>query len=332
MTLSMVFDREDLQRVRVAVRPDPMWEVVSALHKTWVPEPPTPLVGWRQDVDRRVGGARRGREAVALLRCLVPRQGSIPDFLTPPGPVTELDTGCEAIRGTPPPLLAADLAAVFAHRTPPPLARSLARGESEALGRVVRAVRDAYDLLVGPFWTRVCDVVSADRARRTRQLAEHGVGAVLASLPGVLGWDGHVLRTRYPVDRTVRLAGRGLVLVPSYFCWHNPITWIDAELPPVLVHQAHTGRVDTGADEVLLPRGLTSLLGRTRAECLRVLLVPSTTTELATRLGTSVGTASRQAAILRETGLVASNRRGTSVLHTTTALGTALLVGRPVVR
>lgn len=332
MTLRMVFDRVDLQRVRVAARPDPMWEVVSALHKTTVPEPPAPLAGWRQDVDRRVDATPWGREALALLRCLVPPRGSIPDFLTPPGPVAELDSGCETMRATPAPRLAADLAVVFAHRTPPPLARSLARGDSQTLGQVVRAVRAAYDVLVGRHWAHVCDVVAADRARRTRQLAEHGVGRVLANLPGVLGWDGHVLRTRYPVDRTIHLAGRGLDLVPSYFCWHNTITWIDVELPPVLVYPAHTGRVDAGAGRVLLPRELTSLLGRTRAECLRVLLVPSTTTELAARLGTSVGTASRQAAILRDTGLVASNRRGTAVLHTTTALGTALLLGRPVAR
>jgi DNA-binding transcriptional ArsR family regulator len=245
--------------------------------------------------------------------------------------MADLDAACEAMLCTPRTSLAADLAAVFAHRTPPPLARSLARGDGEALGQVVRAVRDAHELLVTPHWARVCDVVAADRGARARQLVEHGVGDLLANLPGVLGWDGHVLHTGYPVDRTVRLGGRGLVLLPSYFCWHSPVTWLDAELPPVLTYQAHSPRAAAHAD-VLLPGRLTSLLGRTRAECLRVLLVPRTTTELATSLGTSIGTASRQAAILRETGLVTSNRRGTAVLHTTTPLGTALLVGEPADR
>lgn len=329
MSLCMVFDRQDLQRVRLAKSPDPLWELVLGLHKVQAQRLPVPLHGWRQEVGRRLAGAHRGQGAVALLRCLVPPRGSFPDFLTPPGPVADLDAGCEAMLCTPRTVLAEDLATVFARRTPPPWARQLADGDREVLGQVVRAVRDAHDLMIAPYWAEICDIVAADRVARTTQLVEHGVGVLLANLPGVVSWDGRVLRTRYPVDRTVRLGGRGLVLVPSYFCWRNPVTWIDAELPPVLVYQAHTGRVSPHTD-VLLPSRLTSLLGRTRAECLRALLVPRTTTELATRLGTSIGTASRQAAILRDTGLVTSNRRGTAVLHATTPLGTALLVGEPV--
>jgi DNA-binding transcriptional ArsR family regulator len=267
-----------------------------------------------------------------MLWCLVPPRGVFPDFLTSPGPLADLDAACEAMLCTPRARLASDLAAVFAHRTPPPWARSLANGDGKVLGQVVHAVRDVYDLLVTPHWAHVCDVVAADRVARTSQLVEDGVGALLANLPGVLGWDGRVLHTGYSVDRTVHLGGRGLVLVPSYFCWDSPVTWLDTELPPVLVYQAHSSRAGTRPG-VLLSSGLASLLGRTRAECLRVLLVPRTTTELATSLGTSISAASRQAAILRETGLVTSNRRGMAVLHTTTPLGTALLIGethRPV--
>jgi DNA-binding transcriptional ArsR family regulator len=326
MSLRLVFDRQDLQRVRLANSADPMWELVLSLHKTQVRRLPAPLVGWRQEVERRFAGAHRGRHALTLLQCLVPPRGAFPDFLTPPGPVTHLDAGCEAMLCTSRTLLEADLAAVFARRTAPPWVRSLADGDGKTMGEVVRAVRDAHDLLVAPHWSEVCEVVAADRADRTRQLAEHGVGALLANLPGVLGWDGQVLRTGYPVDRTVRLEGRGLVLVPSYFCWHNPITWLDPELPPVLVYQAHRQHPRASGD-VLLHGRLTSLLGRTRAECLRVLLVARTTTELAALLGTSVGTASKQAAILRDTGLVTSNRCGIAVLHTTTPLGAALLTG-----
>lgn len=40
------------------------------------------------------------------------------------------------------------------------------------------------------------NAVAADRAEGTRELASRGVGALLAGIPGVLGWDGHVLRLR----------------------------------------------------------------------------------------------------------------------------------------
>lgn len=328
MSLRMVFDREDLLRVRLADSPDPMWELAFSIHKTHARRVPEPLLEWRRDVGHRYAGARRGREAVALVGTLVAARGPFPDFLTPPGPVTDFDAGCEAMLRTPRALLGTDLAAVFTRRPAPPWVQSLACGDGRTIAEVVRAVRGAHDLLVAPQWARVCDVVAADRVVRARQLAGQGVGSLLANIPGVLGWDGQVLHIRYPVDRTVRLGGRGLLLVPSYFCWHNPVTWIDPELPPVLVYQAHGHHIPSQAG-VLLPEALTALFGRTRAECLRTLLVPHTTTELAGRLGVSVGRASRQAAVLRGAGLVHSERRGLAVWHSTTPLGTALLTGEP---
>jgi DNA-binding transcriptional ArsR family regulator len=324
VVLRMVFDRQDLLRVRLASAADPMWEMVFSLRKTGTPKVPAPLVGWRQKFDRRLACAGKGADAVALLQHLVRPEGNFPDFLTPSGPVTDIDVGCEAVLCTPRRLLRADLSAVFAKRVAPTWVRSLGDGDSVLMGEVTRAVRDSYELLIAPHWAEVREVVAADLAVRTRQLTEDGVGALLGNLPGVLGWDGRVLRTRYPVDRTVHLGGRGLVLVPSYFSWGNPVTWINQELPPMLVYQAlgHRARAEVSVSERLV-----SLLGGTRAECLRILHAPRTTTELAEHLGASIGTASKQAAILRETGLITSDRRGPAVLHNITALGVALLVG-----
>jgi hypothetical protein len=324
MPLRLVFDRHDLQRVRLAEAPDPMWELVLGVQQAQLDSGvPAQLADWRQEFDRRLAGAKRGRDAMSLLRCMITPLGPFPDFLTPPGPMTSLDGGCEAVLCTPRPLLRTDLSAVFAHRTAPTWVRSLAHGDRETMSEVVQAVRHGHDLVVAPHWAQVREVVAADRATRTAELATHGVGAVLARLPGVLGWDGRVLCTRYPVDRTVHLAGRGLILTPSYFCWGNPITFIDPELPPVLVYQAHGHHSRRHAT---VSEDLVSLLGRTRAECLRVLLAPRTTTELAEHLGASVGTASKQAAILRDNGLITSTRHGAAVVHSTTSLGTALLM------
>ncbi|MFD9949153.1 ArsR/SmtB family transcription factor [Nonomuraea sp. NPDC059022] len=54
-----------------------------------------------------------------------------------------------------------------------------------------------------------------------------------------------------------------------------------------------------------------------------------TTTQLAEALHLSAPTASRHAATLREAGLITTQRRGQSVLHTRTPLGTALLQASP---
>ena len=51
-------------------------------------------------------------------------------------------------------------------------------------------------------------------------------------------WAGGELRVDYPVDQEMHLGGRGLVLVPSYFCWRYPVTLLDPDLPPVLIYPA----------------------------------------------------------------------------------------------
>ena len=325
MTLRMVFDRQDLQRVRLATDADPMWELVLGVVNIRARRLPAPLMPWRREASARLGGSDRGSQAVSLLHRLVTPEGNFPDFLTPPGLVRDIDAGCEAVACTSGPRLTLDLGAVFAGRAVPLWVRTLAGGDRERVGEVVRAVRAGHDLLVAPHWAAVRDVVVADRRRRARQALTEGIGALLNSLPGVLGWDGQVLHTRYPEERTVHLGGRGLILLPSYFCWGNPVTWIDPELPPVLVYEA-AGPRERNLDGSI-PERLVSLMGRTRAECLRLLLTPHTTTELAEHVGTSIGTASKQAAVLRDTGLITSERQGMAVLHSITPLGVALLVG-----
>jgi DNA-binding transcriptional ArsR family regulator len=79
-----------------------------------------------------------------------------------------------------------------------------------------------------------------------------------------------------------------------------------------------------------VPRQLVALLGRTRAECLAALTTPCTTSALADRLGVSVGTASKQAAVLRDAGLATSRRQGGAVLHHLSHLGERLLTGEDI--
>jgi DNA-binding transcriptional ArsR family regulator len=326
VTLRVVFGQQDLQRVRLAEAADPMWELVFSLYRLQSPSVPAPFLGWRQSVESRLRNTETRHRSVGLLATLVPPVGNFPDFLTPPQLVTDLDAGCEVLACTPPARFNSDLAAAFAGRRPPMWARSLAQGDRGQVRGLVGAIRDGHNLLVANQWFDVQEVVSLDYAKKTRVLAQCGVGQLLASLPGILSWDGKVLQTSYPEDRTVHLAGRGLTLLPSYFCWGNPVTWINPDLSPLLVYQAdHHGHVHT---DQRTPSYLVSLLGHTRADCLRLLLAAHTTSELAHHLGVSIGTASKQATVLRNAGLITTTRNGGTVLHKTTPLGAALLTGR----
>ena len=313
--------------MRFADAPDPMWELVLSVQLAQLRQVPDAFVPWRHLLARRLAEAGTARRAMAVLGVLVPPAGRCPDFLTPPQLVTDFDAGCEAVTLTPARRLRTDLDVVFTDRPVPHWVRDLANGDRRQIHQMIDAIRAGYSLLVAPEWSNVLRVVSFDRECRAEQTIRHGIGSVLATLPGVLGWDGRVLDIRYPVDRTVRLHGRGLTLLPSYFCWGSPITCIDPDLPPVLVYQAQHPTTPPQAPEGTPPPRLVALLGQTRTRCLRLLDTPHTTSQLAHDVQVSIGTASRHATALRDAGLITSVRQRNAVQHRITALGAALLAG-----
>lgn len=140
----------------------------------------------------------------------------------------------------------------------------------------------------------------------------------------MIRWRAPVLEADYPVDRELRLDGRGLLLQPSFFCRGTPVVYRDPVLPPVLVYPV----THPGAPAVAEPGPwLGRLVGHTRSTVLRSIGNGCTTSELARRTGVSLASASQHASVLREAGLVRTLRHGSSVLHTLTPLGAALLRG-----
>lgn len=323
MALRLVFERQDLQRVCLSTAPDPMWELLLGLQCLYECEVAVRHVAWRCGARRQLT-ACAAQPWLSTLRALIPARGDFPDFLTPAPFTVDLDAGCEILAGTSPARLHRDISSAFASRSPAPWVRLLAMGDRNEVRSLVRAVRIGHNALIAPHWQQICRAVATDRGKRARILTERGIGSFFAGLPGVIGWDEEVLTFRYPVDRTLRLAGRGLTLVPSYFCTGAPVTLIDPELPPTLVYPIHHP-VNGSTPTAKVPAWLVPLLSRTRAECLYVLVTPYTTSQLAVRLGVSIGTASKQAMILRNAGLITSVRDGGSVIHHVTALGMALL-------
>lgn len=326
MVLRIVFTREDLQRLRISQEPDPLWELVQSLHHIQEGKPADPYQDWHRQARRRIAGHDRARALLGRLTTLVARQGNFPDFLTPVPSPPEIESGCELVASTARELLVPDLSAVFAERPAPQWVRGLAAGDRDDLADVAMALRGAFDLLIRPHWPDIRSRVAEERAGRLRTLSSGGIQALFLSLPGVLGWDGEVLRVRYPTRQTLWLEGRGITLIPSYFCWAKPISMINPDLPPVLVYPAEQARLTTAAAGHKYY--LTTLLGQNRADCLSTLTMPHTTSALAARVGISVGSASKQATTLREAGLITSERTGNAVIHRLSPLGAALLSGK----
>ncbi|MEV1026471.1 transcriptional regulator [Streptomyces sp. NPDC050264] len=325
--LRVHFTTDDIARVRVATAPDPLWEITNSFQALAGDDAPLLFGDWRRLVRPRL------RPAPTLLTALLPPRGYSPDFLTPDlGGSYDLEGAVDTVLRTPRTVLRRDLTELAAspRRTRPLFseARALADGEPSMLRSLGAALRGYHRFALAPFWSRVRAQVDADLAIRTREVLRGGTEGLLASFRPVLRWRPPVLEADYPVEREVRLGGRGLLLQPSLFCVRRPVTLAAPDLPPVLVYPVQhalgwarpPGRPASGGD-------LGALIGRTRAAILEDVVTGRTTSELAVRLGVSGPAASQHTAVLRRANLLSSVRRGKHVVHTITPAGRALLGG-----
>jgi DNA-binding transcriptional ArsR family regulator len=333
--LRIFFSSDDLARTRVAPGADPVWELVLSLHLLQGRTHDPVMAGWKRDV---ADNLRRDTVTgqLRLLFALNPPRGYFPDFLTPDDSRAGLDVGLDAIRSTPRARLRRDLTVLAADNALPGSAAALARGEPDALHHLTGSMELYQEAAISPYWTRIQTAVEADRSRRARALLDGGTEGMLASLRPAMRWDAGVLEVpSYPVTRELRLDGRGMLLVPSFFCARTPVTLLDPALPPVLVYPVERlGGLPTTADgtsSTATPEressreALAALLGRTRANVLEVVDAGCSTGEIARRLSISPAAASQHTAVLRNAGLIVTRRDRNTVMHTLTPLGRAML-------
>lgn len=317
--LRIHFTPEDLARTRISTGPQPMWEILLSTNRLRGRDGDVVFGGWRRSVAARTPPTTR------LLTDLAPVVGYAVDFLTPTAPALSLDDALERLLRTPRRRLRTDLAVLASSKRLPAWTAKLADGCPDALRELVDAVDRYFAVCLAPYWARVRARVDQERARMGAAVADSGWESVLAGLHPTARWRYPVLEVGYPVEHDLHLDGRGLHLVPSFFCWGLPTTFLDAEFEPTLVYPIqHVVGWSEPDDTERKP--LAALLGRTRARVLESLADrPGTTSDVASRTGTSLPTASQQAGTLRAAGLVQTRQNGQSVLHSITPLGRALL-------
>ncbi|MER5362008.1 winged helix-turn-helix domain-containing protein [Streptomyces sp. NPDC002785] len=317
--LRIHFTAGDLVRTRVADNPDPLWESVLSLHQLQERQSNPAVIRWQKRV------IRNGRASLRLLLPLVPARGYFPDFLTPAESAEGFEAGLDALLSTSRAQLSGQIARLAGDQPLHPWARSVAEGTSPVLRRLGEALRDYQHHAFGRSWQRIRARIEADRTWRARTQWHGGTDAMLRTFGRGLCWRPPVLESDYPVDMDMHLEGRGLLLIPSYFCHRTPVALADPSLPPTLVYPARSvGPGPTPPPAAAGPR-LARLLGHTRAAVLESLGGECTTSELARRAGVSLSSASEHAAVLRSAGLISSNRLRNCVHHSLTPVGLALL-------
>lgn len=318
--LRLHFTAEDLATVRLAPDGSPMGEALMSLQMLRG-HGPEPRYGWW-----RHGLRGRLPAAVRPVWDLVPAHGWIPDFLTPYHDEMTTRSYLAAIRATPPRVLAADLRLVATRL--PGWAAGLAHGDAGALAAVADGLAAYHDVAIAPHVERMRAAQDAERAHVATALLHRGVGMLLARLHPDAVWRAPVLVVPSSVEGDIHLAGRGLILAPMVFCGPRTRLWLgDADGPALL---AYPLAFDNSVNPLVeaTTRSLAKVLGVTRTTVLTaVAAAPGlTTAELANRARVSLASASEHATLLREAGLVTSQRDRNRVRHYPT--GTAMhLVG-----
>ena len=317
--LRINFTESDLARIRLADEPDPLWETLLSLHLLQEHRPAPRYAPWRDRVATRLD-----RDMRPLL-ALAPPRGYSPDFLTPAAAGEGLEAGLDALRNTPAGTFHADLGVLAEYQAYAGRFQALADGDRRAVHGLVDRVGRYYELALRPYWMEIRGAVGATRVSHAKELAGGGLGRLFGGLHPSVRWNENVLELHgFIIDREIHLNGRGLRLVPSFFCRQAPIMLRDQGLPPVLVYPIETDRARAPVRRPC-DGPVGALIGRTRAAILAATADGCTTTELARRLNISPATASHHASVLRDAGLITTIRVGASVLHTLHPKGDLLL-------
>jgi DNA-binding transcriptional ArsR family regulator len=322
--LRIHFQPEDLARTTVASSADVLWEILLSLHLVQECTDEIGLGRWR-----RVTAPRVPASLHPLLE-LAPPRGYSADFLTPTYGQGDVTKALARIRTTPRDRLAHDLTELTRRTSVPFFARSLEAGEP-VTERIAGDVERFFGFALAPYWAAIAHDVEADRRRHLRTLGDTGVEGLLDTLHPVVRWRHPVLHVEDHVDQDLHLRGRGLVLVPAFFCRHHPLTLKVTGPRPLLVFPIGRRTVTWAKqdrDDAVAERPAVGLLGPTRTTVLAASVDGRSTTQIAREAGISLAAVSHHTKVLREAGLITTRRDGYGVCHRITELGLHLLHSR----
>ena len=324
IVIRIEFTADDIARTRIASTESAFTETLFGLGSLRMSRLERIAVPWRRDRDRMTA---------ELAAFLAPSSKVQTDLFTPTGLIAEWGEATDRLLGIPDGTMRGEVEVTHCNGLhAPPWLDGIGEAELGARRRLAGALTRVHRRLVEPYWPGMRVVIEAERARLQRILADGGVDRLLSEFHPQARWQYGALElpaagnwSKQPL--TVRLGGRGIVLVPSVLCPVGPVPFFPyvGDGPAMLFFPVADEHARLGSTLRRDGAALATLLGRTRAAALEEIASSCTTTELARRLGISAATASQHASALRGAGLVASRRDANRVVHTITALGTQLL-------
>lgn len=297
------------------------------------------LSGYRSDATLRSWANRtRGRftelcdrvPQVRALAALGQTSGYHPDFIAPPptGPHETFTSQLAVVRATPARQAGLELDRTLAERARPVPQDVLAIVQAaDVVSQLADGLELAWHDLIEPDWSTIHAILEQDLLHRAGRLLAYGWAEAVEDLSPRVCWsvheDGGSIQVEVPWEQRCPSDRGGLLFIPTIFgslafCTDPP--WRRAVVYPArgraILGQRHA-RV--GGD------ALSKLISRTRAELLRAMHQPVTTTQLTRQHQQSLGNVGYHLSVLRNSGLITSSRNGQVVLYRRTELGDALL-------
>jgi DNA-binding transcriptional ArsR family regulator len=314
------FTHDDLLRTRFAI--SPLMEISGSVEAVREPQRfpvHAPFAAW--------AAPRITTFEWDLLDAVIPRHGRwYPDFVSPPPrePQARLEGELCRVLETDPAQVRHELRLAYPERVPEVI-QALFDDPRAGLERLVSQMRSWFDVVLAPRWKDILGALETEVAHRGRRLADEGPAAAFADLNAKVRWRDGAVEVHVRGDGEVDLGGRGLLLVPAVFAWPDVWPMRDPPWQPAIVYGP------PGVAELWAPArprdtaALDDLLGARRAAILVALDRPTSTLELARRLGASPAGVSGHLGVLRRAGLVIGRRDGRQVLYGRTAAGEQLL-------
>ncbi|MEY9878256.1 DNA-binding transcriptional ArsR family regulator [Streptacidiphilus sp. MAP12-33] len=300
--IHLTLDEESLNTVRLAF--SPLWETVAsiALLARYRGEVPSPYTRWARTVRRTM--------PPEVLRGLMAEMNRPTRRVFPQSFVHLPD----ARRAT--------LGAELAHL------REQGVDSAEAL-HCMELLEQYWEWALAPHWTAIRTCLEEEVLFRGRTLATVGPDAMLGELGGRVDWSGPTLTAPYRRDLQLSLQGQRLLLVPTVFTGGLRLFTTAHEGVVAMAYQARAvGFLQAPpAREPARERRdrLGLVLGLGRAQVLRSLEIPKTTTMVAGALGLAKSTVSQHLSVLADAGLIWRQRLGGQVFYQLDRGGFALL-------
>lgn len=327
MQISMSSD--DLRQITFAV-PGPVMETAFAVMTI---QPGVCEARRHGEWRRRMAPVLAPIGPVRRLIEVLPSSPAMLDLFLPVRGAVSCAEGIERLRALGPEYYRQEYGALAAHRPEFPVPRwteQLGEADSRLRRELVDSVQLVHDLGLRDRADRDQELSRREIDARLADFTRGGLDAMLDNLHPWIRWAPPVLSLHKfgapPVSTPIPAGGRGVVLVPSVFA-PDPIFFMDVAGSDqgMLVYPVGEQR-----DEADGWPDLAQLLGRTRAAVLVSLTAaPATTSELAGRCGISPASASEHARVLREGGLIQTDR-SRQAHHRVTPTGLAVAGrGRP---